>query len=92
MKDRIVQRSSLSCPLLCGAMALHAMAPSAAGAQTNVATASAQTTMHVECASRLNIVDRDGLLGRPGVVRDDLRLFDPLDGVTPLNNKTRIYH
>ncbi len=40
--------------------------------------------------SRLNFVDDDGLLSQPGVIRDDLRLFDPLDGVTVLNNRTRI--
>jgi hypothetical protein len=42
--------------------------------------------------SRLNIVDHDGLLSRPGVIRDDLRRYDPLDGVTLLNNQTRIRH
>jgi hypothetical protein len=42
--------------------------------------------------SRLNFVDRDGLLSQPGVIRDDLRLYDPLDGVTLLNNQTRIRH
>jgi len=40
--------------------------------------------------SRLNFVDEDGLFSQQGVVRDDLRLYDPLDGVTLLNNQTRI--
>jgi hypothetical protein len=40
--------------------------------------------------SRLDLVDGDGLLGQPGVIRDDLRLFDPLDDLTLLNNQTRI--
>jgi hypothetical protein len=39
--------------------------------------------------SRLNLEDEDGLLSQPGVIRDDLRLFDPLDG-TALQNRTRI--
>jgi hypothetical protein len=42
--------------------------------------------------SQLNLVDHDGLFNQPGVIRDDLRLLDPLDGVTLLNNHTRIYH
>ena len=41
--------------------------------------------------SRLNFVDEDGLLSQPGVIRDDLRLTDPLDGVALLN-QTRIRH
>jgi hypothetical protein len=40
--------------------------------------------------SRLNFVDHDGLFSQQGVIRDDLRLYDPLDGVTLLNNQTRI--
>lgn len=39
--------------------------------------------------SRLNFVDEDGLLNQPGIIRDDLRLFDPVDG-DRLNNQTRI--
>ncbi|MEP6884863.1 MAG: hypothetical protein ABJC66_08945, partial [Gammaproteobacteria bacterium] len=39
--------------------------------------------------SRLNIQDDDGLFSLPGVIRDDLRPFDPLDG-TALQNRTRI--
>ena len=39
--------------------------------------------------SRLNLKDDDGLFSLPGVIRDDLRPFDPLDG-TPLQNRTRI--
>ena len=39
--------------------------------------------------SRLNFVDEDGLLSQPGVIRDDLRLTDPLDGAALLN-QTRI--
>jgi Right handed beta helix region len=39
--------------------------------------------------SRLNLVDHDGLFSQPGVVRDDLRLYDPFDGVALLN-QTRI--
>jgi hypothetical protein len=42
--------------------------------------------------SRLNFVDHDGLFSQPGVIRDDLRIYDPLDGVTVLNNQTRIRH
>jgi hypothetical protein len=42
--------------------------------------------------SRLNFVDKDGLLSQPGVIRDDLRVFDPLDGTTRLDNRTRIIH
>ena len=41
--------------------------------------------------SRLNFVDKDGLFSQPGVIRDDLRLYDPFDG-TLLNNQTRIRH
>jgi hypothetical protein len=41
--------------------------------------------------SRLNLYDEDGLFGLPGVIRDDLRPFDPLDG-TALHNRTRITH
>ena len=41
--------------------------------------------------SRLNFVDKDGLFSQPGVIRDDLRLYDPFDG-TVLNNQTRIRH
>ena len=41
--------------------------------------------------SRLNLVDHDGLFSQPGVIRDDLRLYDPLDGVALLN-QTRIRH
>jgi len=41
--------------------------------------------------SRLNIVDEDGLFRRPGVIRDDFRLYDPFDGVALLN-QTRIRH
>ena len=39
--------------------------------------------------SRLNLNDEDGLFSLPGVIRDDLRPFDPLDG-TALQNRTRI--
>ena len=39
--------------------------------------------------SRLNLEDEDGLFSLPGVIRDDLRSFDPLDG-TALHNRTRI--
>jgi hypothetical protein len=39
--------------------------------------------------SRLNLEDEDGLFSLPGVIRDDLRPFDPLDG-TALQNRTRI--
>jgi hypothetical protein len=39
--------------------------------------------------SRLNLEDEDGLFSQPGVIRDDLRPFDPLDG-TALQNRTRI--
>ena len=39
--------------------------------------------------SRLNLEDEDGLFSLPGVIRDDLRAFDPLDG-TALHNRTRI--
>jgi hypothetical protein len=39
--------------------------------------------------SRLNLVDEDGILSEPGVIRDDLRPVDPIDG-TALNNRTRI--
>jgi hypothetical protein len=42
--------------------------------------------------SRLNFVDHDGLFSQQGVIRDDLRLFDPLDGITLLDNQTRIRH
>ena len=41
--------------------------------------------------SRLNLVDHDVLFSQPGVIRDDLRLYDPLDGVALLN-QTRIRH
>ena len=41
--------------------------------------------------SRLNIVDHDGLFSQPGIIRDDLRLYDPFDGVALLN-QTRIRH
>ena len=41
--------------------------------------------------SRLNFVDEDSLLSRPGVIRDDLRLYDPFDGAALLN-QTRIRH
>ena len=41
--------------------------------------------------SRLNLYDEDGLFSLPGVIRDDLRPFDPLDG-TALQNLTRITH
>jgi hypothetical protein len=41
--------------------------------------------------SRLNLYDEDGLFSVPGVIRDDLRRFDPLDG-TALHNRTRITH
>jgi hypothetical protein len=41
--------------------------------------------------SRLNLVDHDRLLSRPGVIRDDLRLYDPFDGVALLN-QTHIRH
>jgi hypothetical protein len=40
--------------------------------------------------SRLNVVDEDGLFSQEGVIRDDLRAFDPLDETTPLHNKTYI--
>jgi hypothetical protein len=39
--------------------------------------------------SPLNFVDDDGLFSQPGVIRDDLRLYDPLDG-TLLNDQTRM--
>ena len=39
--------------------------------------------------SRLNLKDEDGLFSLPGVIRDDLRPFDPFDG-TALQNQTRI--
>jgi hypothetical protein len=39
--------------------------------------------------SKLNFVDEDGLFSQPGVIRDDLRLYDPFDGVALLN-QTRI--
>ncbi len=39
--------------------------------------------------SRLNIEDEDGLFSQPGVIRDDLRLYDPFDGIALLN-QTRI--
>jgi len=39
--------------------------------------------------SCLNLEDEDGFLSLPGVIRDDLRPFDPLDG-TALQNRTRI--
>jgi hypothetical protein len=42
--------------------------------------------------SRLNFRDGDGVLSQPGVIRDDLREFDPLDGTTRLHNRTRISH
>ena len=35
--------------------------------------------------SRLNFVDEDGLFSQPGVIRDDLRPYDPFDGVALLN-------
>ena len=41
--------------------------------------------------SRLNLEDDDGLFSQPGVIRDDLRLYDPLDGVA-LQNQTHIRH
>ena len=41
--------------------------------------------------SRMNIEDDDGLFSLPGAIRDDLRLYDPLDG-TALLNQTRIRH
>ncbi len=41
--------------------------------------------------SRLNIIDEDGLLSQPGVIREDLRLYDPFDGAALLN-QTRIRH
>ena len=39
--------------------------------------------------SRLNLNEEDGLFSLPGVIRDDLRPFDLLDG-TSLHNRTRI--
>ena len=39
--------------------------------------------------SHLNLRDEDGLFSLPGVIRDDLRSTDPLDG-TALHNRTRI--
>lgn len=42
-------------------------------------------------SSRLNFVDEDGLFRQPGVIRDDLRLYDPFDGVALLN-QTLIRH
>jgi len=39
--------------------------------------------------SRLTLVDHDGLFSQPGVIRDDLRLYDPLDGAVLLN-QTRL--
>jgi hypothetical protein len=42
-------------------------------------------------SSRLNFVDHDGLFSQPGIIRDDLRLFDPFDGGALLN-QTRIRH
>ena len=41
--------------------------------------------------SRLNFLDHDGLFSQPGIIRDDLRLYDPFDGVALLN-QTRIRH
>jgi len=41
--------------------------------------------------SVVNLVDGDGLFSQPGVIRDDLRTVDPLDGVALLN-QTRIRH
>jgi hypothetical protein len=41
--------------------------------------------------SRLNFVDHDGLFSQPRIIRDDLRLYDPFDGVA-LHNQTRIRH
>lgn len=41
--------------------------------------------------SRLNLTDEDGIFSLPGVIRDDLRAFDPLDG-TALQNRTHITH
>jgi hypothetical protein len=41
--------------------------------------------------SHLNLHDEDGLFSLPGVIRDDLRPLDPLDG-TALQNQTRITH
>lgn len=41
--------------------------------------------------SRLTFVDEDRLFSQPGVIRDDLRLYDPFDGVALLN-QTRIRH
>ncbi len=41
--------------------------------------------------SRLNFVDHDGLFSQPGVIRDDLRRYDPFDGVA-LHNQTHIRH
>jgi hypothetical protein len=41
--------------------------------------------------SRLNFVDHDDLFSQPGIIRDDLRLNDPFDGVALLN-QTRIRH
>jgi hypothetical protein len=35
--------------------------------------------------SQLNLEDEDGLFSQPGVIRDDLRAYDPLDGVALLN-------
>jgi len=42
--------------------------------------------------SRLSFVDHHGLFCQPGVLCDDLRLFDPLDSVTLLNNQTGFRH
>ena len=36
--------------------------------------------------SRLNLNDKEGLFCLPGVIRDDLRRTDPLDG-TALHNR-----
>jgi hypothetical protein len=41
--------------------------------------------------STLSFVDHDGLFSQRGVIRDDLRLYDPVDG-TALLNQTRIRH
>ena len=41
--------------------------------------------------SFLNLKDEDGLFSLPGVIRDDLRPLDPVDGTT-LHNRTRISH
>jgi hypothetical protein len=42
--------------------------------------------------SRLNFVDRDGFFSQREVIRVYLRAYDPLDGVTFLDNQTSFGH